>query len=455
MSRNEVCEVKSALTRQVCLQRNPPKQAALALLLMFIVAHGGPAEAQFRADERLRRPRVSVGGEVCLLHGEAGDKRLVWRPDGTIAAVAVEQAMETEARFVPLEGEEIGRRLLEEKRLDGFQVTSSNHFVFVHNTTPQFLAVTTRILESMIPGMALHVRAMKLPLHEPPTPLVVVMLRTQQQYQAFQQIPAGVTAYYEPHSNRVVMCEEPAPGLPPEHALQQQLSTIAHEGAHQILHNIGVQQRLSWWPAWLTEGLAEYFAPTTVGKRLTWKGAGQVNDWRMYELERFLKSGAEEGRLVDDTVLAERLTSTGYATAWALTHFLARNRRESFQALVRECSQLRPLAGGEDARQGVVPSQREQFARHFGDDFAELERQIVAHLRRLPYQDPLAQWPHFAALAQGAGPSDRSADIFHAQADAERWCRRQQAAGDGVRTVVQRFPNRAAAEAYAKRFLAQ
>ena len=35
---------------------------------------------------------------------------------------------------------------------------------------------------------------------------------------------------------------------------------------------IGVQQRLSTWPMWLNEGLAEFFSPTTTDRQLKWKG---------------------------------------------------------------------------------------------------------------------------------------------------------------------------------------
>ena len=53
-------------------------------------------------------------------------------------------------------------------------------------------------------------------------------------------------AYYDVLSNRIVMYEETALWkIKPDLALQQALATIAHEGRHQILHNIGVQQRLS------------------------------------------------------------------------------------------------------------------------------------------------------------------------------------------------------------------
>ena len=51
--------------------------------------------------------------------------------------------------------------------------------------------------------------------------------------------------------------------------------TVAHEGAHQILANIGVQPRLSDWPLWLIEGFAEYCAtPTRTKKGMAWDQAG-------------------------------------------------------------------------------------------------------------------------------------------------------------------------------------
>ena len=44
----------------------------------------------------------------------------------------------------------------------------------------------------------------------------------------------------------------------PEVAALRKPQTVAHEGTHQILQNIGVQPRLADWPLWLVEGLAEY-----------------------------------------------------------------------------------------------------------------------------------------------------------------------------------------------------
>ena len=419
---------------------------SLGPALMWPIAASG----QFRANERLNRQRGLYQDQVALIHGDDGPtNRLLWLPNGEIVTVARTEVQPTERRFVPLTGEQMLQSLRQEPALAKMNATVTNHYVFVHNTSEPFATATRRIMESMIPGIVVHIRAMKVPVHPPPTPLVVVMFRTERQYQAYQKIPPGVVAYYEPIRNRVVMCEEVKGSVSQRLAFQQQISTIAHEGVHQILHNIGVQQRLSAWPAWLNEGLAEYFAPTTFGKRLTWKGAGQVNDWRMYELERFLKSGADAGELVGDTVIAHRLTSTGYATAWGLTHFLSKHERDGFHEMIREYSQLGPLEGAEDVARGIAPSQRATFAQHIGGDFAALERRIVKHLRTLPYQDPFAMEPHFAAFAQS--PQGREADIFHTRGDAQRWCDRK--AMTGVETVVRQFRTRAEAEAYASRWL--
>src|SRR5690606_25147069 len=137
--------------------------------------------------------------------------------------------------------------------------------------------------------------------------------------------------------NRVVMYEQSQlVEVAPELAMKQSIGTIAHEGIHQILHNIGVQQRMSKWPLWLAEGMAEYFAPTTVDRRLRWKGVGMPNDLRMYELSRALKGKDTGGEMVEQIVAAPSLSSAGYAAAWSLTHYLASRQKEKFNAYLRD-----------------------------------------------------------------------------------------------------------------------
>ena len=216
---------------------------------------------------------------------------------------------------------------------------------------------------------------------------------------------------------------------------------------------------------WLSEGLAEFFAPTTFGKGMKWKGAGQVNDMRMFELEQYVKSHASEkldGKLIEQTVAAARLTSTGYASAWSLTHYLAKNRRAEFAAYLRAISKTEPLEGAVNIQPpGIVPANLELFRKTFGDKFNDLETKLVAHLKKQPYTDPFSDAPHYVAavLIPGGKRGKREVQTFHSQFLADKWIREtiekvpaeDQAA---VLKEIRQFPNRATAEAFATQWMA-
>jgi len=468
-----------------CPQAMHLGRVGLALLL-FVLAGGAPsvpaqdarrptidpknfgfdlAAGPLRAGSG-QRVLVDQDGEpvVGRVHCEVGEARVVLLPDGKLVGLPRSAAIDTDRPFQPATKEIIAERWTR-SRLKGFQTKNTRHYVFVYNTSEEFAVVTSRILESMVPGLLAFSEVMKLKAQEPELPLVVLMFRTEAEFQRFQRMPPGVVAYYNALDNYIVLYEESRlSSVKRELAVQQTLSSIAHEGAHQILHNIGVQQRLSRWPMWLNEGLAEYLAPTSVGKNLRWKGAGQVNDFRMFELEQYLKSrdaNAADGQLIEHTVLAARLTSTGYATAWSVTHYLAKQQKAEFQKYVQEVSRLGPFEG--DLRvepPGIIVSQLPHFKARFGDDLTELERRLVLHLKKLPYADPFAEWPHFVALVNsgnGAKPR-REANVFHSAEQAENWRNQtvERLAEDqrgSAQSTVRSFPNRAAAEAFARQWL--
>lgn len=431
-----------------------------------------PGAARPGNGQRVTTTDVSGEAVVALVHADVGQQRLVMLPDGQIVARPANDAQDTERPFTPLKKAELIRRLRTGK-LDGFKTKDSKHYIFLFNTSDEFALATTRILESMFPGIVRYAQAQKLEVREPIVPLVVIMFKTSEEFQAYQRMPDGVVAYYEPVSNHVVMYEQSKfAEVKPELAIQQSISTIAHEGVHQILHNIGVQQRLSVWPMWLSEGLAEYFAPTSTGKRLRWKGAGQINDMRMFELEQFLKgrdADSPQGDMIERTVVAARLSSTGYASAWALTHFLAKTYRDKLDDYIREVARLGPLEcpGNVEVsqigdRQVVTfPANSELFRRHFGEDLAAMEKKLVGHLKRQPYDDPLKESPHFVAMLEikDGRKVRREANIFHTVQLAERWTNEtlrtvNEPARNSAQRAFRALPNRAAAEQFAKTWMA-
>lgn len=402
---------------------------------------------------------------VGRVHVRVGSSAIIMLPDGELVGRRKGQFNLTDRKFEPLDARKLTARLTAE--FPQFKVKSSNHYIYVYNSSEEFQFGTGRILESMLPGIKKWADDCKIEVKNPALPLVVVMFNTEAEFQRYRRMPPGVVAYYDPLSNRVFLYEQSRLSqVKPELALGQAISTIAHEGVHQILHNIGVQQRLSVWPQWLSEGLAEFFAPTSVGAKLKWKGPGQVNDLRMFELEQYVRGkSAEEpdGELVEHTVIAGQLTSTGYASAWALVHFLAKTKRAELSSLVQECSQIAPLNGAIDVTSlGAVRSNRDAFTSKLGDNFIDLERRLITHLKSLKYTDPFADAPHFVATfvsAQGRR-TQKNASTFHTVPLASKWLgdlreKVPEADRSSVQAKIVGFPNRSLAEIYAKQFLGQ
>jgi hypothetical protein len=403
---------------------------------------------------------------VSRLHVNVGDGAIVMLPDGQLAARKAGEFTPTEKKFEPVSRDALAK-LLTETETPGIKEKETRQYIYDYNSSEEFFTGTSRILESMLPGVTAYAETQKIEgVHPPEVPLVVVMFSTEEEFQRHRRMPAGVVAYYETLSNRVFMYEKSRLlAVRPDLALSQAISTVAHEGAHQILHNIGVQQRLSIWPMWLSEGLAEFFAPTTFGKGMKWKGAGQVNDMRMFELEQYVKSRASEkpdGKLIEQTVAAARLTSTGYASAWSLTHYLAKNKKSEFAAYLRAVSKTEPLTGALDVQPpGIIPANLELFRKTFGDKFDDLELKLVAHLKKQPYTDPFADAPHYvAAVVIPSGKrGKREVQTFHSQILAEKWVREtveKVPAEDrgAVQQEIRRFPDRATAETFANSWLA-
>ncbi|MCH7729153.1 MAG: DUF1570 domain-containing protein [Planctomycetes bacterium] len=385
-----------------------------------------PGPIQAGEGRRVVTPDESGQMVVGRVHVQVGKNQIVMLPDGKLVVRGAGKFEPTERPFKAATKDAIAKELLA-GRFNDFHTKQTGRYLFVYNTSKAFADTASIILETMVKGVVLHAKAMRVDVHEPTVPLVVIMFRTEAEFQKFRRMPAGVVAYYNILSNRVLMYEQSKLWkVDPRLAIQQSLSTIAHEGAHQILHNIGMQKRLSVWPMWLSEGLAEYFAPTSTGNRLRWKGAGKINDMRMFELERYLTGKTEgwDGKTIEHTVAAARLTSTGYASAWALTHYLAKMQRPKFNEFVRHTSKLGPLEGSlRVVAPGVIPDNVRVFREHFANEFPDLEKRLFLYLRRQPYNPPFAGSPHYVAMIRypNGRVAARTANMFFSKENADRW----------------------------------
>lgn len=397
--------------------------------------------------------RVKVPGPdgstlvVAKVHVEVADRFLVVMPDGKLRSVLQSDAQLTEEPYVGLTPDEMIKALTGDQ-FSAFKSRKTTHFVFIYNTSEPFLTATSQILESMYRPLLSFFQREKFEVHDPDTPLVVIMFRTRDEFDAYRRMPEGVAAYYDIVSNYVILHEQSElTEIAPELAVKQSISTIAHEGVHQLLHNIGVQQRLSEWPAWISEGLPEFFAPTEVSQRVRWKGLFQVNDLRLHTLvKHFEKVGVENGRsqLVDPVIAADQLDALGYAKSWALVHFLARAKRKEMFDFFRKISQIGPLESCED--------QVALFKTCFGEETDRLADLLAAHLNKMEYRDPWINQTHYLVMIET--PTNRQTLVTPSPSKIQEWrAEMAQSYGNAMRVTVQAYANKTQAQAASKQWL--
>ena len=385
----------------------------------------------------------TVVGKVYL---EIGDHFLVLCPDGRIVSVLQSQVSLSDRPFQPWSSKQIIQSLTQDV-FSGFNARSTRHYVYIYNSSSEYYHATSRVLETMYPKLVAYCQRQKLNVQEPEVPLIVIMFATEEQFNQYRPMPAGIAAYYNPVNNIIIMYEKSNwADVAPAIAVKQSISTIAHEGVHQILANIGVHLRLANWPMWICEGLPEYFAPTEVGRRVRWAGIGKINQLRLHALVEQFKDDRinGDGNWLRAIVAATKLDNDGYAAAWALTHYLAKARRKQFFAFLGEVSRQQPL---EPLVDGKV-----LFEKYFGDNYSGLEEDFLSHLENLPYVDPIANQPHFVAVMVFDSPSKRrllfltsSAPSIHQwQKETLQQLSPQQRAK--ARLKVQAYPNRYTAE---------
>ncbi len=387
--------------------------------------HATPAAVIVPADMRVLTQYCDEV-VVAKVHAQVGDNFILLMPDGRLEDRRPDQVQATEKEFASIEMDQLAARLLVGPLAD-FKVKKSKYHLFIYNSSEAYVDATRRILDSMNRGLLNFSRKLGCEAHEPIVPLVVVMFQKEAEFQNYKSMPPQVIAYYNVATNQIVLHEElPLMKTRPDLALGQALSTIAHEGTHQILHNIGVQQRLSVWPMWLNEGLAEYLAPTSFGRNNRWKGAGKINDLRMLELESYIQSRSFkglDGETIKSTVQAQQLDSTGYATAWAITHYLCEKQNKKFQDYMKLLSGMKPLQGMAAKPGEPIPGNIEHFQTFFATEFAQVEAEIVRHLEKQPYISPVADSPHFVAMIQYSNgrKNVRRGGFFYRREDADQW----------------------------------
>jgi hypothetical protein len=364
------------------------------------------------------------------VHGRIGDQVSVLLPDGQLGYPR--KLVYTDEPFRPATMDEMAQELLAGP-FNGFQVVRSAHYLALYQSTRTFAEASLKLLEELYEGLTKALSQRDIPVHEPEFPLVAIIFRTEREFRAHNRVDPEVQAYYEIFTNRIYFYQHSQRDeQAPEIAALRKPQTVAHEGTHQILQNVGVHPRLSAWPIWLVEGLAEYCsspAVTTKKGTVAWKGLGVVNSLHMATI-RDLEDpqgpqvmGTNRPRIgrdprtamVEYLVTRTELTPTDYALAWALTHYLALKRGPEFVAFLKTMSQLPPM-------KPVTPAEHlAAFRAAFGNDLPQMDRTIGHYLSKLKGYDFL---PYYAVMFEqrvGAGMIKRAAIVSQSTSMIRQW----------------------------------
>jgi hypothetical protein len=330
---------------------------------------------------------------VTRVYGEKDGHLVVLLPDGQISWV--DGRSYTDKPFQPATFAEM-RQALHEAQYCNFEVRQTPHFLIFYRCTEAFAADSGRLLESLYQGLLRKFTEWGLKVHESEFPLVAVIYGTEREFRAHNKVAPDIQAYYNILSNRIYFYETAElEELNPEIAAIRQPYTVAHEGTHQILQNIGVHPRLAKWPLWLVEGLAEYCAPTRTKKGAEWAGIGMVNALHMATIndveEQVVLARIRNGQpavvnpkkqrpLVQDLVTRSDLSPVEYAYAWALTHYLASRRGDDLLRYLQAMGQMPPLE-----EQGPDDYLR-AFRDAFGHDVGKVNSSVGKHLTTLKYE---------------------------------------------------------------------
>ncbi len=397
-----------------------------------------------------RRFRIRDESDTCVvarLHGQHEGKTALLLPDGQLGFPNM--LVPTDEPFVPITSEALQARLQNGPYAE-YQVLTTPHYLIFYQSTFAFAQDSGRLLEDLYRGLIKACRESGISVHETEFPLVAVIFATERDFRAHKQVEPEVQAYYEFFTNRIFFYQQSDQDRQnPKVSALRKPQTVAHEGAHQILSNIGVQPRLGAWPLWLVEGLAEYCATPNFNakkKGVFWDKPGTINSLHMATLrelddplaDEFGNGGAPARPVRRDRWLIQaeslvtktRLTPTDYAQAWALTHYLAQKKPTGeFVKYLKAMSQMPPL-------EPRTPDQQlAEFRKFFGDDLARVDRKADEHIRKLsqkPGVDPLPYYVVFFEQPLGGGMVRRAATYSQSPQMIEQWVHERSSPDGGI-----------------------
>jgi len=354
------------------------------------------------SDEATEQPLEEVFGEILI---EAQDGGVLFRRnDGQLLilqADVIADKVDEVAAAPPLSKKELGKQLLKELP-DGFKIHSTRHYVVAYDTERAYAKWIGNLYEGKLKKAFKRFwsnHKFRIKAQEPTVPLVAIVFSNRKAYEAWAQRelgqpPGDTIAYYNLMTNRVTMFDLTAgqgngtnTKRPIEDVLRdprsvRMVSTIIHEGTHQLMFNTGLQTRLADTPYWLNEGIAMFFETPDFQKKQGWRGPGKTNYDRLGDILRYARNRPEDSL---ETLIATdkrlqvggQVSANAYAESWAMIHFLINRKPDKFTQYLKHLTEKKRLISDE-------PQVRvDDFKKFFGEDLYKLDAEFLDYVKAL------------------------------------------------------------------------
>ena len=322
---------------------------------------------------------------------------LLEEPNGQLHQIPARQIRSREDAlkpFMPLTSSELAADLLLQVPA-GFEITETEHYVICSNSAAEYVEFCGKLLELVFDQYFRFMADQKIEVTQPPRRLPIVIFASTSEFQTFaaRQHPeisfADTPGYYAVTENQTLLLD-----LTGDRSIRSaatirrrlaekplQVATVVHEAIHQLAFNSGLQVRMADNPLWLSEGLAMYFETTSTRSSLLWNRPGLVNPRHQPAFMKLVEAKQISGAMntlieSDSDFLNAAEMPAAYAKAWALTHYLVREKGTGMQKYLLSLSLRKPMVG-------LTAEQRTQeFQAAFGKLPDEMEQELVSSIRR-------------------------------------------------------------------------
>ncbi|HEY2826967.1 MAG TPA: DUF1570 domain-containing protein [Pirellulales bacterium] len=377
---------------------------AIAALLNCVYYSGACAEdtVVFRHGGKTQH----LSGKAVVAAQDGGV--MLQTADGKLWNVTPDETLEhgqDDKPFVPLSADRLKKQILGELP-PGFDTVKTAHYLIFYNTSRGYALWCSALFERLYTSFTSFWTHRGFKLHEPETPLVIVIYADQPTYarqsvDELQNVTNRVIGFYSLQTNQVKTYDLTGaestrrPGdnkrmdaaqinellsLP---AATTMVATVIHEATHQIAFNCGLQQRFADIPLWVCEGLAMYFETPDLSYGKGWRTVGEVNQPRLTRFQNYLlrrPTDSLQTLLSDDKRFRGGDAETAvdaYAEAWSLNYFLLRMHAKEYEAYLQRLAEKQPLVWDDPA------ARLKEFKACFGPDLTGLDAEFVRYMSRV------------------------------------------------------------------------